>query len=224
MKNILRRALPFLLFAATPLAAQNWSIGVGGGPFVFGDFVERRLLVGAGGPAETQSAVLSAATRAGLSADIESRFSDRWGIRLEGAFTRAPLEVRADGGSDGIELDAGDMDVATFALPIVFRINPRGTFRLHVMGGPAYAMYKIEDRAVGASGFGVFEDTRGRSGIMFGGGVAWMFSDRFGVEGQIADIVTESPFRRSDLPASATGVKIEKLHNVHTTVGIRWVF
>ena len=224
MMNILRRTLFFfLLLAASPLAAQNWGIGVGTGPFVFGDFVERRLLIGTEGPAEANSAILSAATRAGLSADIESRFADRWAIRLEGAFTRAPLEVRTDGEGDGVELDAGEMDVATFSLPIVFRINPRGNFRFHILGGPAYAIYKIEDPPR-TTGLGVFDDTRGRAGLMFGGGVAWMFSDRFGIEGQITDIATESPFRREDLPASATGVKIEKMHNVHTTVGIRWVF
>ena len=53
----------------------------------------------------------------------------------------------------------------------------------------------------------------------------WWLSNRFAVEGEVDDIVTASPFRRSDFPAlNFGGVKIPKTHNVHTTAGIRYRF
>lgn len=211
-----------LLALALPLAADDWSVGVHSGPFVFGDFVERRVRPSVGGPiADPIVMTLSAATRPGLAVDVQRDFSDRWGIRLEGTFTRAPLSVKEDG-HEAISLDAGQVDVATFTLPIIFRINPRGTFRFHLMGGPAHATYRFEREATSA-GISVISRTRNEWGAALGGGVGWWMSDHFAIEGTLTDVVTTSPFDRSDFP-DIPGYTIPKPHNVHTTIGIRWKF
>ncbi len=220
MKKTLTAAALFAL--ALPLTAQNWSIGIHSGPFVFGDFVERKLRPSVGDvQSGTVTMTLSAATRAGLAVDLQRDFGTRWGLRLEGAFTRAPLMIKEEG-QDALTLDAGELDVTTVMLPIVFRINPNGTFRFHVMGGPAYAMYRFEpETASGAIPVG--SHTKNEWGAAFGGGVGWWFSEHFAVEGTITDIVTTSPFDRSDFP-DVPGYTIPKPHNVHTTVGVRWKF
>ena len=66
--------------------------------------------------------------------------------------------------------------------------------------------------------------TRGRWGAVGGGGVAWWLGPRFAIEGEADDIVTASPFRRSDFATGLGSLKIPKTHNVHTTVGIRYRF
>lgn len=211
------------LFAiALPLSAQNWSVGIHSGPFVFGDFVERKVRPSVGGtPGNTVTMTLSAATRAGLAVDLQRDFGARWAVRLEGTFTRAPLELEEEG-EDALTFDAGELDVTTVVLPIVFRINPNGTFRFHVMAGPAYAMYRFEpETATGA--IPVAGRTENKWGAAAGGGVGWWFSERFALEGTISDIVTTSPFDRSDFP-DVPGYSIPKPHNVHTTVGVRWRF
>lgn len=222
----MKKLLPALLFSALPalsLAAQEWSVGVRTGAFVFGDFVERRLRAGTGNnPSEIHVVVLSAATRPGLAVDIERELADRWAIRAQGTFTRAPLTVEGeDGDEDGFEIDAGDLDVATFSLPLVFRINTGGTFRFHLLGGPAYAAYRMEGPQNAT--INIVGGTRSAWGIVGGAGVAWMLSDRFALEGNISDIVTSSPFDRDDFP-DVPGIDILRPHNVHTTVGIRWSF
>jgi opacity protein-like surface antigen len=221
MKNL--AALAVALACTAPLAAQNWSIGAGTGPFVFGDFLERTVRIGNGeGPGGRQTLVLSAGTRAGLAVDLERRLGDRWAIRLEGAFTRAPLRLEQAGtGGDGAELDQGDLDVTTVMLPVVFRINPNGAFRFHLMGGPAVAFYRGHTTDTGTEA--IFEEAQTETGVAFGGGVAWWMSDRFAIEGNLTDITTGSPFEREDF-ASTTRVDIKRPHNVHTTVGIRWKF
>src|SRR5687767_10426406 len=136
MKKKLTIAALVLTFAL-PATAQNWSIGIGSGAFVFGDFVERKVRPLAGDTSEgTFTQTLSAETRPGLSVDIERSLSDRWAVRLEGAFTRAPLSIKEQGSDAEFEFDAGEMDVTTFALPIVFRINRGGALRFHLMAGP----------------------------------------------------------------------------------------
>lgn len=214
----------FLLAATFPAAAQKWSLGVHSGPFVFGDFVERRVRPASGeGPTGTVTMSLSAATRAGLAVDLERELAPRWALRFEGAFTRAPLAVKEEGtGDDEFTFDAGEADVVTLLVPIVFRINPRGSFRFHLMGGPAYAVYRITGRP-NASGIVPLDVTRSEWGLGAGGGIAWWVSDRFAVEGNLSDIVTTSPFERDDFPAGP-GWSIPKPHNVHTTVGVRWRF
>ena len=164
---------------------------------------------------------LSAETRPGLAVDIEHSFAPRWAVRLEGTFTRAPLSVEEEG-DDGVALDAGEVDVSTFMLPLVFRINPRGAFRVHIMGGPAYALYRVTGRP-NVSGIAPLDDTSGEFGFAGAAGVAWWIGDRFAVEGNLSDVVTSSPFDREDFPAGP-GWSIPRPHNVHTTVGVRYRF
>jgi hypothetical protein len=215
--------LAVALFAtALPLSAQNWSLGVHSGPFVFGDFVERKVRPSVGGVlGDPVTMSLSAATRAGLAVDVQRDFGRRWGVRLEGTFTKAPLTLKEEG-EEALTFDAGELSVTTVMLPIVFRINPEGTFRFHVMAGPAYAMYDFEPQAHSGA-IPVISRTENEWGAALGGGVGWWFSDHFGVEGTLTDIATTSPFKRSDFP-DVPGYSIPKPHNVHTTVGVRWKF
>lgn len=212
-----------LLLAMTLSAtAQEWSIGVHSGAFVFGDFVERRTRPSTGGGSSgTNIVTLSAATRAGLSIDLERELAERWALRLEGTFTRSPLAVKSED-DDEFALDAGEVDIATFTVPLVFRINPRGSFRFHLMAGPAYAVYRITGTP-NASGITPLDLTRNEWGLLAGGGVAWWTSDRFAIEGNFSDVVTSSPFDREDFPPGP-GWSIEEPHNVHTTAGVRWRF
>lgn len=214
MKNF--AAFLLVLVSTLPLHAQNWSVGVGTGPFVFGDFLEREVLISGGGGPGNATLTLSAGTRAGASFDLERRISDRWAVRLEGTFTNAPLTLNPSGGGEGSELDAGDLDVATFMLPIVYRINRSGAFRFHVMAGPAMAVYR-------GDADDVLEGTQQEWGVAYGGGVGWWMSDRFAIEGNLTDITTTSPFDREDFP-NFQNVDIPRTHNVHTTIGVRWVF
>ena len=211
-----------LLAIALPLSADDWSVGLHSGPFVFGDFVERKLRPTVGGqPGGLVTMSLTADTRAGLAVDVQRDFSERWGVRLEGTFSRAPLAIREEG-DDAFTFDAGEVDVTTLTLPIVFRINPNGAFRFHLMGGPAYAMYRFEPEAH-SGGISVIDRTANEWGVALGGGVGWWMSDHFAIEGTLTDIVTTSPFERSDFP-DVPGYSIPKPHNVHTTVGVRWKF
>jgi hypothetical protein len=212
--------ITLLALACTlPAAAQDWSLGVRTGPFVFGDFLERRLRPASGESEEPTTLTLSAATRAGLSVDIEHGFAPRWAVRLEGTFTRAPLTIE-DASQEGTDIRAGDLDVTTFTLPLVFRINPRGSFRFHLYGGPAYAIYKFE---APTNRLGVGTTTRSEWGLIAGGGLTWQIRESFGIEGSIADIVTTSPFDEGGIP-DAPGFDVPRPHNVHTTVGIRYRF
>jgi opacity protein-like surface antigen len=221
MKNLAVFAL--LLALAVPLAAQDWSVGVSSGPFVFGDFLERRVRIVTGEPPPVfVTNVLSAGTRAGLAVDIERRLTDRWSIRLEGTFVNAPLTLeREDDPGAGNELDGADLDVTTFMLPVIFHINRNGAFRFHVMAGPALALYR-GNAPEGAASEPLFEEMQTEFGGAFGGGVAWWMSDRFAIEGNLTDIITTSPFDREDF--STAPVKTPNPHNVHTTVGLRWRF
>jgi hypothetical protein len=223
----MKKSLPLLslcLLLATPLAAQNWSLGVSTGPFVFGKFVERTTRTGTETTVIVTTTQLTAAPRPGLSVDIGNDFADRWGFRAEATFTESKLRIKNKTGS-GVNLDAGKIDVTTFALPLVFHINPRGTFRFHIFGGPAYANYRIRrGNTSPTSSIQEFAGTRGKSGVVYGGGVDWWMSGRFAVAGNLEDITTGSPFERSDYPAGATGINIKRPHNVHTTVGVRYRF
>lgn len=222
MKKILTVAA-LALAVTLPAAAQNWSLGVHTGAFVFGDFVERKLRpVNGAGAEDPITLTLSAATRPGLSVDLERSFSERWGARLEGTFTRSDLKIKQNGQDAGVTLGAGEISVTSFAVPLVFRINPNGSFRFHIMGGPAYVMYKFEPEAHQPT-LSIPGETRNEWGAVAGAGVGWWISDHFAVEGNINDIVTSSPFEELDND-DTPGVDAKRPHNVHTTIGVRWRF
>lgn len=224
MKKSLLVLAVFCPLAASPLRAQSWSFGAGTGPFIFGDFVRRTLETGNEGASGRQTTRLSASTRPGLSLDIERNLGgDRFAIRLEGTFTHAPLAIKGST-AGGVALDAGTINVGTFTTPLVIRLNPRGTFRFHVTGGPAYAIYDISRRSNSTSTLSPFTGRRARWGAAVGGGVDWQWSPRFAIEGQIDDLTTTSPFKRSEFPAGFAHVQIPRTRNVHTTVGIRYRF
>lgn len=221
MKKILTTAA--LLAIALPLAADSWSLGIHSGPFLFGDFVERKVRPSVGGQpgGDTVTMTLSADARAGFAVDVQRDFSERWGLRAEGTFSHGPLAIEEEG-NEAVSFDAGELDVTTISLPIIFRINPKGSFRFHLMGGPAYAMYEFNPEAEDG-GISVINRTEHEWGLTLGGGVGWWISDRFAIEGNVTDTVTSSPFDREDFP-DVPGYKIPKPHNVHTTAGLRWRF
>src|ERR1043165_1761284 len=162
----MRNSLPFLaaLLLVIPAAhAQNWSVGIGTGPFVFGRFVERTSTVGTEQGTTTITSRLSAATRPGVDADIERDFGRWLGIRVGAAWTYAPLRIKSGSGSTGATIDAGHIGVTTFVVPLVLNLN-RGAFRFHVMGGPAYALYHGNARAGGRGRGVVVEQTLRRGG------------------------------------------------------------
>jgi hypothetical protein len=217
-------AIAVLLAATSNLRAETWSLGVATGPFVFGRFAERTVSLSNEGGMGTTKSRLSAATRAGLAVDIERSLGDRFAMRLEGTWTRAPLRIKAASGGQGVNIDAGKINVSAFAAPLVFRINPRGAFRFELLGGPAYALYDVHRQAEGGVTAPLFEGTRGRWGGVAGVGAAWWWSKSLAVEGRVQDIVTSSPFRRTDITPSGQGVHIPKPQNGHTTIGIRYRF
>jgi hypothetical protein len=216
-------AIAVLLSASPDLCAENWSLGVATGPFVFGRFAERTITIGNGSETGTTKSKLSAATRAGAVIDIERSLGDRFAVRLEGTWTQAPLRIKGSGGQ-GVNIDAGRVNVTAFAAPLIFRINPHGAFRFDLLGGPAYALYDVHRRTGGGVSTPLFEGTRGRWGGAAGVGVAWWWRQSFAVEGRVQDIVTSSPFRRTDITPSGQGVHIPKSQNGHTTIGIRYRF
>lgn len=220
----MRKLLLALLLVAAPAEAQNWSIGVSTGPFVFGHFVERTTRVSTGEGSATQVSTLSAATRPGLSVDLERRLGDRFAVRLEGTFSRAPLAIKGTSRQDEpVEIPAGDIDVTTLMLPLVVRINPNGTFRFHVMGGPAAAAYRVTNRPNAAGTIPVFRGTRTEYGVAVGAGMAWQWTDTFAVEVNITDINTSSPFRLDEIGGLGR-VEIERPDNLHSTLGLRYRF
>lgn len=222
----MKKLLPVLLFAilASPAQAQNWSIAVGSGPFVWGQFVERTSRISTEDGSTTQTVTLSASTRPGLSVDIERRLGDRFAVRLEGAFARAPIAIKGTSRQDPtVSIPAGDIDVITLMLPLIIRINPRGTFRFHVMAGPAGAAYTIRTRSNAPGTIPLFRGTRNEFGAAVGAGAAWHTSDRFSVEGNITDINTSSPFRKEEIGGLGS-IEIPRPDNLHTTIGIRYRF
>lgn len=220
MKKNLTIAL-LLTVCTLPATAQNWSIGARTGAFVFGDLLERRVQPIAGDPDdEATRLTLTAKTRPGLVVDLERRLADRWAVRFEGTFTRAPLALRDPSNDEG-DIHSGDLDVTTFTVPLVFRINTGGAFRFHLLGGPAYVLYVFKPD--NAAGIPIPDDSRAEWGVQVGGGVTWHVSERFGIEGAISDVATKSPIERTDLP-DLPGFKIPRPHNIHTTVGIRYRF
>ena len=216
--------LPFIFAtAALPANAQSWSIGAGTGPFIFGRFVDRTLPLGNGVGSASNTITISAAPRPGLSVDLERDLNSWLAIRVDGTFTHSKLRVRSRGASSGINLDAGTINVTTFALPVVINIARHGALRFSIFGGPARALYDIHARSSSGSSE-TFAGSRGRWGGEAGASLGWWFRPRFAVEGEITDTVTTSPFEKSDYAPNASGVNIPRPENVHTTIGIRYRF
>src|SRR5947207_4154648 len=116
MRKILPPAL--LLFLLPAFArADGWSIGAGTGPFAFGYFLQRTTAIGNGAGSGVTRSRLSANTRPGGFADLERDFNDWLGLRLDAAWTRAPMRIKSLGGS-GVTFDAGHANILTFALPV----------------------------------------------------------------------------------------------------------
>jgi len=217
------QALVMLSALPSGLFAESWSLGAGTGPFIFGHFAERTTPIATETGSATITSHLSAATRAGATVDLEREVNDRWALRLEGDWTRAPMRVKS-GGGQGVTFDAGTVNLTTLVAPVVLRINPHGALRFHLMAGPAYAFYTVHNRGGGGQTFSLFNGTRGRWGGAAGGGVEWWWSRRFAVEWEAQDIVTGSPFRPDDIAPSPKGVHIPRPQNGHTTIGIRYRF
>lgn len=211
-----------VLALALPAQAQRWSASVGTGPFVFGHFAERTVAIGNEGSVTVSRTRLSATTRAGASADIERDFGRWLGVRLEAAWTRAPLSIKGTTGS-GVSLDAGRINVTTLMLPLILHLN-RGSFRFQIVGGPAYGLYSVDRRTASGATKSLFEGTRGRWGGAVGIGASWWWRPRFGVEWQATDIVTDSPFHAAEIALNGRGVRILRPQNGHSTIGIRYRF
>ncbi|HUP48742.1 MAG TPA: hypothetical protein VNA04_08115 [Thermoanaerobaculia bacterium] len=220
----MKRLLLVLLSLTAPLEAQDWSVGAGGGAFVWGHFVKRTTTIATEDGTTRQTVTLSATTRPGMALDIERRLGERFALRLEGSFARSPLGIKGTSRQDpAVTISAGDIDVTAVTMPLVVRINPRGTFRFHIMGGPAAAAYTIRIRPDAAGTIPLFRGTRNEWGAAAGAGMGWYPSDRFAIEANALDINTSSPFRREDIGGLGT-VEISRPHNLHTTIGIRYGF
>lgn len=221
----MRKALLTLaVLAASSAHAESWSIGGGVGPFVFGRFVERTVTLNNGTSSATTTTRLSAETRAGAGANIEAPLNRRFAVRLEATWVRSPLRIKSKSGDQGTSIDAGRLNLTTFVVPVVFRINPNGSFRFDVMGGPAYAFYDIHRQTSSGASLSFFEGTRAQWGGAGAVGVEWWWRQSFAVEWQAEEIVTSSPFRAADFGAAAQGIHIPKPRNGHTMIGIRYRF
>lgn len=220
MAKILQSALPLMLLSTLPAMAQDWSLGAGTGPFAFGKFAVRTLRPSTEQPGTQLAKVeMTAAVRPGAVFDVQHDFNDRFALRLQATFTESPLAVKPESGG-GVSLSAGHVDVTTMTLPLLINLNPHGRFRFHIKGGPAYALYHIKRESPSR---GPFQGTRGRWGGAAGAGVIWWWSSRFGVEGEVLDIVTSSPLKKSDFVGSGS-ISIPKPQNEHVTIGVRWRF
>jgi len=217
-------ALAVLAISWTTARGEAWSLGVATGPFIFGHFVERAVTINNETGSATTKSRLSAATRAGAAVDIERNLNDWLAVRLEGTWTRAPLRIKSKSGDQGVTIDAGNVSVTTFVVPLVVQFNRKGALRFQVMGGPAYALYDVHRRAGGGTTLALFDATRARWGGAGAVGVAWWWNSRFAVEWKAQEIITASPFRVSDIASSPQSIRIPKPRNAHTTIGIRYRF
>lgn len=224
MTRALRLLFPIVLLVTLPLGAQDWSVSAGTGPFIYGDFARRTFRLATEDGSAEHTLVLSAATRAGLAVDLERSLGERWAIRAAGTFTRSPLTVKGEDDEDGVELDNADVDIGTTALPVVFRVNPRGALRFHLFAGPALTTYHISRKAPAVAGVPVFRGTRNEWGGVAGAGLDWNVSNRFAIEGQVEGIMSKPPFRREDLAGTGGRLEIPNTKHLHTTLGVRYRF
>lgn len=227
-----KSAIVLTLLLATlpaPVLGQDWIGSVSSGPFVFGDFAERKATIDLGDDSVEVTTTLSADTRAGLMIDIERLLNDRFAIRLEGTATRAPMSAKTlssddDPSGDGVTIDIGDLDVLSIAAAAVYRFNRGGALRPYLLGGPAWVTYEMDDEdETGVEP--LFEGSRGRVGALVGAGVEWWWSPQLAIRAELADIYTDSPLERRDFRGNPSSrLQIDNTHNVHTNLGVRYRF
>jgi hypothetical protein len=225
MKKLVLLAAVLSAFSV-PLLADNWLIGGGSGAFVFGDFAESERVLGTPEQVIRVKSSLSAATRPGARLDIERLFNDRFSLRAETTFTRTKLAVKTTTRGreeEGVSLDVGHLNVTTIGLPVVWRVN-RGTFRVQLYAGPAYAIYDM-DRDVESGEVPLFNESRGRIGAVAGAGLEWWLNRRWAIRGTLSDIYTDSPLERTDFERTPPpNLEIGNTHNVQTLVGAVYRF
>lgn len=220
--------LLIVAFLLAPVAARGegaWTIAAGSGAFVFGDFVEIHTTVENELDRLEIEETLSARTRAGLQVQIARWIDERWSIRADGTFVRAPFSVETASNEErGVALEVGEIDVVTIALAAAFRFSRGGRLRPYVFAGPAWTRYKIDPNEETGSP-PVFSEPRSELGGVAGAGVEWWLSDRFALRGEISDTLTPSPFEREDFPGvNENELEIPDLHHIHTVVGALYRF
>ena len=218
--------LAALFLAPAPARGQgSWTLAGGSGAFVFGDFVEIHTTIENELDRLKVEETLSASTRAGLQVQIGRWLDERWSIRADGTFVRAPFTVQtASNEESGVALEAGEIDVVTVALAAAFRFNRGGRLRPYLFAGPAWTSYTI-DRTEETGAPPVFTGSRSELGGVAGAGLEWWWSDRFAVRGEISDTLTPSPFEREDFPAvNEHELEISDVHHIHTVVGALYRF
>ena len=218
----------FALMLSPALAgAGEWTVGASAGPFFSGRFAESQVTIVNGESTVRISRSLTAKTRAGLLLDVERRFNDRVSFRFEAGINEAPLSISTDDDDtpdDGTSLEAGEMRVMTFSIPLVFRFNRAGSLRPYILAGPAYSLYDFEPNQSTGS-VPIFDGTRGRLGATAGAGLDWWLSDRLAIFAQTSDIYTRAPLNADDFEGPRPrSYSIENPHNVRTSVGLRYSF
>jgi opacity protein-like surface antigen len=219
-------ALLFLLLAS-PALAGDWNLAVGTGPFVFGNFAEKKSTLSNGEQTITVHSSISAATRAGVSAEVERAYNQRFSTRLGATFTRSPISVKSksssdDPSSEGVNLDVGDLNVATIAVTALMRFNRGGSFRPYIAAGPSYALYNMEEGDNDTPP--LFTGTRGRFGAVAGVGLEWWWKENIGVRAELSDIYTQRLLKRSDFSGTPQSLELERPHNVHTVFSLVYAF
>lgn len=209
--------------------ASDWTIGAATGPFVFGHFAERSVTIGSGETRRRIRYALSAETRPGVKLGLQRDFNDRVSMRLEGSFVNAPLAIKTGSDSDRPASETGSLQIArmrvtSVALPLVVRINRRGALRPFLGGGPTFVMYETERRSQSAL-LPLFAGKRSQAGLDLIVGIEWSISRSFSLEGDLRDSITRSPFRKEDLQTSpALSRGLPSVHNLHSTIGLRYRF
>jgi opacity protein-like surface antigen len=215
---------------ARPLTGADWTLGLGGGAFFWGDFVERHATITNEFETIEHVSTLSAATRPGVALTLDRSFNQRFAIRFEANAARSPLAIKSgssssDPNGESVSLRIGDMNVYSMTLAAKWRFNRGGALRPYLFGGPAWAIYQVE-RNEESGAIPIFEGSRGRLGIHGGAGLEWWLSRRLAIRGEISDIYTESPIEMEDFeaPVPRERLEINRPHNIHTTLGLAWRF
>ncbi|HXI13109.1 MAG TPA: hypothetical protein VNM92_10760 [Thermoanaerobaculia bacterium] len=227
------KSSPVILFLSLLITgsarASDWSFGAATGPFVFGHFAERSATIGSGETRRRVHYALSAETQPGVRLDFQRDFNSRISMRFEGSFVDAPLAIKTGSESDRPSSGAGSVQVAgmrvtAVALPLILRINRRGTFRPFLGAGPGLVVYQTERREQSTL-LPLFTGTRRQAGLELLAGLEWSISRSFSLEGDLRDSITRSPFRASDLQTTPSlSIRLPSVHNLHSTFGIRYRF